>query len=139
MVRKVIVAGPRDLPREQEELVRRVLDRVLLKYKDCIEVIEGGASGVDWIAKEWAKEHEVQCKEFPADWNQYGKSAGPIRNKEMAKEGEVLIAFQYKDHPTRGTMNMISIAKKENVKVLVVEIERQNLKQRSYKSKDVER
>ncbi len=46
-------------------------------------VIQGGAHGADEIAKCWAKLSNVECREVKADWKALGKSAGPIRNKQM--------------------------------------------------------
>ena len=64
-------------------------------------------------------------KEFPADWNQYGKRAGPLRNQEMAKYSDVLIAFRYKDNPSRGTENMIKTAMEEGLDVYIYHVERE--------------
>lgn len=45
------------------------------------------------------------------DFDKYGKSAGHIRNKEMAKYSDVLIA--YHDGASRGTQYKFDIARKE--------------------------
>lgn len=61
----------------------------------------------------------VQFKEFKADWNKYGKSAGPMRNIQMLKEGkpDVVVAFQ----GGKGTAHMVKIAKEAGVKVIQIE------------------
>ena len=46
-------------------------------------IIQGGSAGAYALAAEWAKSHDIPCIEFQADWNRYGESAGPKRNKEM--------------------------------------------------------
>ena len=125
---KVVVAGPRDY--ENEDLVRNILNAVLSLYsdEDEIEIVEGGAKGVDRIAKNYAlsqQSSKISLKEFPADWNQYGKRAGPLRNQEMAKYGDVLIAFRYKDNPSRGTENMIKTAMEEGLDVYIYHVERE--------------
>ena len=60
------------------------------------ELVCGMATGPDLIAKNWAekvwqqgknKEFKILIKEFPADWEKYGKAAGAIRNKEMGDYG----------------------------------------------------
>jgi len=55
---------------------------------------------------------------FPAEWNKFGKAAGPKRNKEMAIAADALIAFW--DGKSRGTKNMIELAKQKGLKVKVI-------------------
>lgn len=82
-------------------------------------VIEGGATGADCFADEWATTSGTPHLKFTADWDQYGKSAGPIRNKKMLEEGrpDLVIAFG----GGKGTANMISIARKAGVEVIEYE------------------
>lgn len=89
-----------------------------------VTIIHGGATGVDSIASDFANTHFCQeryfCQEqcFPADWKQYGNSAGPIRNAKMLREGEpdLVVAFP----GGKGTANMVRLAKKAGVKVIEV-------------------
>lgn len=74
-------------------------------YEGMIEIVSGGASGADAMAKRFANETFLPYKEFPADCNKNGKSDVPIRNREMAKYGTHLIAFW--DGKSKGTKNMI--------------------------------
>ena len=56
-----------------------------------------------------------------ADWDTYGKSAGYRRNADMlnyAKE-EYAVVFAFWNGTSKGTKNMIEIACKGNVAVLV--------------------
>ena len=86
---------------------------------DEIEIVQGGANGVDSLAKQYAHEHNMSCMEFKADWKQFGKAAGPIRNNDMAKYSDMLIAFQ-PELPTKGTQNMINTAKKYRLTRFIV-------------------
>lgn len=58
------------------------------------------------------KQRKLPLRRFPAEWNKYGKMAGPMRNAQMmsyAKEGiPALVAFW--DGKSRGTKNMINTA-----------------------------
>lgn len=106
---KVIVAGGRDFSDYQR------LTDVLFEYAEqycdvAISLVSGMARGADKLAYEFAMEHNVQCHEFPADWNKYGKSAGYKRNAEMAHFADVLIAFW--DGKSRGTKHMIETMQK---------------------------
>jgi len=81
------------------------------------EIVCGGASGADALGEEYAKENGVQISYFHADWKGCGKAAGPIRNTQMANHGTHLIAFW--DGVSKGTKNMIDLAKKNNLCVIV--------------------
>ena len=56
-------------------------------------VISGCARGVDTFGEQYAAEHGIPVERHPADWEHYGKAAGPIRNAEMAEVADALIAF----------------------------------------------
>ena len=58
-------------------------------------VIHGAAIGADSLAALWAKKVGKQGLPYPADWEKHGKSAGPIRNAKMLREGkpDLVVAF----------------------------------------------
>ena len=58
----------------------------------------------------------------PADWDQFGKNAGPIRNKAMLAEHvpDVVIAFHVAIEKARGTKHMVTLARKAKIPVRVV-------------------
>ena len=127
---KIIIAGPRDF--NNQSFVFSALDMVfsrLIKNSEentdsleNIEIVEGGATGIDSLAKSYAISKNIKYKEFPADWDKHGRAAGPIRNKQMAEYSDILIAFRYVDNPSRGTENMIKQAKDNNLKIITVNI-----------------
>ena len=82
-------------------------------------VVEGGARGVDELARRWAEERNVAVVSVLAEWDKYGRAAGPIRNRRMlrdhAPDGVVVIW----DGRTHGSASMIREAK--NAKVPVFE------------------
>lgn len=84
------------------------------------EVVSGGARGVDVLAIDWAVTNWVPWKEFPADWQKYGKKAGILRNVEMGDYADALVAVW--DGDSRGTKHMIdymrSLGKPVYVKLL---------------------
>lgn len=114
---KVIVAGGREF--NNYALLRTRLDQALRNRKnDEILIVSGKARGADALGERYAKERGYAVSEHPADWDNYGKSAGYIRNKEMAEEADALMAFW--DGKSRGTMHMINLAKEKGLKTLVV-------------------
>ena len=94
-----------------------------------VEIVSGTARGADRLGERFAKEYGCELKQFPADWDKFGKPAGMIRNKEMAlyasndsnKDG-ILIAFW--DGLSRGTKAMIDIANKTGLEVIVVRVDK---------------
>jgi hypothetical protein len=108
---KVIIAGSRDIT--DYDLVERA---VAESGFEITEVISGTARGVDTLGEQWAINHNVPIKRFPALWDKFGRSAGILRNGDMAKYGEALIAITV---GSPGTRNMIETAKRMNLKVYV--------------------
>jgi len=101
---KVIIAGSRSV-------VGINLDDIIAESGfEITQVVSGGAlQGVDRIGEQWARSNSIDCKVFEPDWAQYGKAAGPIRNREMAKYADALIAVW--DGESKGTKNMIETAR----------------------------
>lgn len=117
----VTIAGPRDYT--DNEFVINILDgllsNIVTKHNRRVHIIEGGAYGVDALAKLYALQNKLPYTEVKADWDKYGRSAGPRRNQKMAEMSDYCIVF-YKG--TRGSASMISEALKQNVPVYVVSI-----------------
>lgn len=101
---KLIIAGSRDLHVSNDELFDIIdgLDvEVLYKIK---EIVSGCASGIDSDAIRFAEHYKIKLKRFPADWDRYGKLAGPRRNLEMAEYSDALLLIW--DGHSRGSSNM---------------------------------
>lgn len=74
----------------------------------------GAAPGVDReVAATLAYYFPGQIVPHPANWDKFGKGAGPIRNREMAKIANLVLAFPGND----GTRDMIEAARKLDVEV----------------------
>ena len=83
-----------------------------------MEIVSGGAKGADMLGERYAAEKGYAIKRFTAEWGKYGKKAGPIRNTEMARYADALVAFY--DGESRGTANMIKAAKGNNLQIRVI-------------------
>jgi len=94
----VIVAGSRDLNRYD-----LVCDTIKSYPFKITKLIAGGASGIDLNCKMYAKKNNIPYQEFKADWGKFGRAAGPIRNKEMAKNADGLIVIH---HNSPGSLSM---------------------------------
>jgi predicted Rossmann fold nucleotide-binding protein DprA/Smf involved in DNA uptake len=116
---KIIIAGGREF--KDYDILSKMCDSHFMfnKYPiDEIEIVSGMARGADKLGEKYATEKGYTITPFPADWKNLGISAGHIRNEEMAKYGDVLIAFW--DSESTGTKNMIETARKYGLKVYVV-------------------
>ncbi len=111
---RVIIAGGRDFSDYAE--LSKYCDYILQNQKE-IEIVSGTANGADKLGEKYAEEKGYLLKLFPADWGGLGKAAGYIRNEEMAKYADALIAFW--DGKSKGTMHMINLAKEYNLKIRI--------------------
>lgn len=111
---KLIIAGSRSF--SDYELLKRTCD-ALLSNQTEVEVVSGTANGADRLGERYATEKGFKIARFPADWDAFGKSAGYIRNKEMARYGDALVAFW--DGSSKGTSSMIALATEMGLKVRV--------------------
>lgn len=82
-------------------------------------------TGVDNLTIRFAKSNNIPHVVFVADWKTYGKSAGPIRNKEMMQaasfiEDKIVVAIW--DGKSKGTKDAITKARqlKLDVKIYLV-------------------
>ncbi|MDV7188458.1 DUF2493 domain-containing protein [Lutibacter sp. TH_r2] len=103
---KLIIAGSRTF--NDYKKICAECDNILQDQTN-IEIISGAYyRGADKLGEQYAKERGYKITQFPADWNKFGKAAGPKRNEQMANYADTLIAFW--DGKSRGTKNMIELA-----------------------------
>lgn len=81
-------------------------------------IIEGGAPGADAGARTFGARLDIPVVTYEADWDRYGKGAGPIRNARMIAEGkpDLVIAFPGRN----GTADMIKRARAAGIPVEIV-------------------
>ena len=121
---RVIIAGTRDF--RDYDLLKKYCDYMLSQKTQSgeeIRIISGGAKGADALGEEYARERGFIIVRYPAEWEKYGRQAGPMRNREMAANADALIAFW--DDKSKGTKNMIEEAKKRGLKVAIKHYERE--------------
>lgn len=119
---KLIVAGGRDFNDPM------LLERVLIAMADveladkAVSLVSGMARGADLLAHTFAKAYGIQCYEFPARWKHsngsHNPSAGFIRNEEMGRYSDGLLAFW--DGKSSGTKHMINYMHRLNKPVTLI-------------------
>ena len=110
---KVAIVGSRNFD-DYELLSERLKNYV----GNISEIISGGAKGADSLAEMFADEYGIKKTIFKAEWDKFGRSAGIIRNKDIVKNCDVLIAFW--DGKSKGTKNSIDLATIQNKKVTIL-------------------
>lgn len=110
---KIIIAGTRTF-QDFGRLVS-VCDQLL---EGPLEVVSGGARGADQLGERYAALRGYGLTCFPANWQQYGKEAGPIRNRQMVAYADRAIVFW--DGRSSGTKDLIRACRQAGKSVRVV-------------------
>ena len=115
---RLIIAGSRSF--DDYDLLCRKCDRILSQKRTThqIVIVSGTARGADSLGEKFARERGFQLRQFPADWDRFGRSAGYKRNCQMADNADALIAFW--DGQSLGTKHMLEIAQERNLAVRMI-------------------
>lgn len=113
---RVIIAGPRNF--FDAGFVSNKIKHFL--GNTDWSLVCGEATGVDTIARTYCEANGIDIDSYPADWDNLGKAAGPIRNKQMAQNADALLAFW--DGKSPGTTDMIKTAKRLGLEIRKVKI-----------------
>lgn len=105
---RLVVAGCRDFNNyfKLAAELKRLIKEIGKDY--TIIIISGGARGADTLGEKFARWHRLKIERFSAEWDKYGRSAGPRRNVQMAQVADGVIVFW--DGKSRGTKSMIECA-----------------------------
>lgn len=98
---RVLVCGGRDY--DDVAHIYATLD-TLDKKVGITRIISGGAEGADSFAHLWAVDRHKPTDVYLADWNKWGKGAGPLRNQRMIDEGKPTLVVAFPGG--RGTADM---------------------------------
>jgi orotate phosphoribosyltransferase len=98
------------------------LDRIVYEMIDAKalgdSVISGGATGADTMVAATCRKLGVPFREIRPDYEQHGRRAPLVRNQEIAKACDRMIAFW--DGKSTGTAHAIGCARRllKNVKII---------------------
>ena len=120
MIKRLVVAGCRDYNNypEAAEYIDFCIKNIKEKY--TLIFVSGGCKGADFLGECYAFKNGFKVEKYSADWNKYGKKAGPIRNKQMAEICDYVICFW--DGKSKGTKSMIDFAKELNKPIRIKKI-----------------
>lgn len=94
----VIIAGSRNMSVNMAEI------HDLLSSYHVSSIISGGATGIDSCGEAYARQNNIELLVVPAEWDKFGRKAGPIRNSHMAYLGDLLLLIW--DGKSKGSANM---------------------------------
>jgi len=122
--KRLVIGGCRDFNDYVyfKEQVDYLIQNIRKEYE--IIILSGCCRGVDEMAEIYAKENNFKVELHPANWNQYGKYAGPKRNEEMVLCSDFVIAFW--DFKSKGTKSLIEFSRKHNKPIKIKDIRKIN-------------
>lgn len=94
------------------------MDDLILDLGLPAEIVSGGARGADTLGERYAIENHIEVARFIPKWDAYGKKAGVLRNADMGRYGDALVAFW--DGKSVGTKHMIDFARNNGLTSVVV-------------------
>lgn len=111
---KILVTGDRNWD-DPVAIGKAILETIsefdITLSESDITVVHGAARGADSLAGEVSKTFGFRVLEFPAQWNLYGRAAGPIRNQQMLDENpdiDVCLSFHKNLNESKGTRDMVN-------------------------------
>lgn len=116
---KLIIAGSRTIT--HYDVLLRAISEAQNKglISENFEVVSGGASGVDFLAKKYAETFRLPYYEFLPEYSGPNDRTAPLhRNQKMAIFGDVLLAIW--DGQSKGTKHMIDSMKTLEKPVLII-------------------
>jgi hypothetical protein len=109
---KIAVIGSREYPNLGE-----VHNFIINEFQHGDILVSGGAPGVDTEAENTADAHHLGKIIKRADWTKHGDIAGFLRNREIVKEADRVVAFW--NGRSSGTAHSIELAEKSGKPLMV--------------------
>ena len=114
---RLLVCGSRNYP--NKEKVHAYLTIMRGTHSDLL-IITGMANGPDIWAYWFAQRYGIPCECYPAKWNEHGKRAGYVRNKEMIESKPNFVAAFW-DGKSNGTKHTIDLAQKYHIPIEIIQ------------------
>jgi hypothetical protein len=108
-------------------MLEQIFNLAYLGGERELQLVHGAAPGGDQEVQNWWAQRRPNAGlelppplQFPANWNRYGKAAGPLRNAAMVTAGaDMCVAFM---HPTSaGTVDCRDKARRARIFTLQVD------------------
>ena len=112
---KILVTGDRNWSNYWK------IRKALTNYGATI-VVHGAAPGADTVADNAARDLALERRPYPANWKDFGRRAGPIRNRLQfnTEKPDLVLAFRNNLEESRGTKDMVDYALSKGAKVILI-------------------
>jgi hypothetical protein len=118
---RVIITGSRNWT--CHALARRVIARLIARHGE-VDIVQGAAAGVDHAFVKAAYDAACGVCSYAADWEKFGKRAGPLRNQEMVDAGaDFCIAVHRSLARSRGTKDCVERCLAAGIPVYLIDSE----------------
>jgi hypothetical protein len=116
---RILVTGSRDWT-DGGVIATALSDAVNSDFFGSHLLIYGCARGADTIAFEIADAWDWEAEAHVANWEEYGRRAGPIRNSGMIEHGNPDICLAFPLPGSKGTWDMIRKANAAGIEVRII-------------------
>lgn len=114
---RVLVTGSRNWT--DSAVVKAQLTDLASRRREHMTLVHGAAKGADTIAASLADHMGWDVEAFPAEWDRFGRRAGPVRNQLMVDHGaDICLVFPLPD--SRGTWDCVRRAKAAGIPLVIV-------------------
>lgn len=113
------IIGSRDFT--NFDFLDKKVNELLPKQDNDIVIVSGGARGTDLLAEKFADKYGYEKDIYRAKWHIHGKCAGYLRNHDVVKNSDFIIAFW--DGISKGTYNVVRLAKLNNKPIKIIRID----------------
>jgi len=110
---RLLIAGPRSCTKN--ESVSQEITRYITELGGVDEIVAGGSTGVDLMAKKYAVQHQIGYKEFIPNWQNDLNAAGIVRDTRMAEYATHLLVFFH--HDSRESLHLLKEAEKYHLRI----------------------
>ena len=112
---KVLVCGDRNWT------WRALMEEHMGKLPKGTTIVHGGARGADTLAGEIGRGLGFEVIVVSAQWEAFGRAAGPIRNREMLNlNPDKVLAFHDDLEKSKGTKDCVTEARRRGIPVEVI-------------------
>ena len=113
----IAVVGSRTF--EDYDKMKSILDVFVgIHLEKDICIVSGGAKGADSLGEEYARKNNLEFLCFMPEWGKYGKVAAFLRNKDIVKASDRVVAFW--NGKSAGTKHTLDEARRSDIPSYIV-------------------